>query len=150
MFVQGQKPCFVVPGTLHRQFREFLHGLGYKAHTGPRTTRQGEIHAWVMPIGFGRQIHVQEELLSSGNVAIYAHTEPAGYGPSHLVSAVRDKASFQGGSRRLRNDIRSACSELKFEFKHFGPVYKSHKSSASCAPKKSLTSKTLSRKQARS
>lgn len=139
-FVQGKRPCFVVPAHLHKNFRNILIRAGYTPHNGPRTTRPNEICAWIIPIGFGRQVHVQEELRTNGDVAVFAHTEPEGYGLRHFVSAVRDKASFQGGSRKLRNDVRDGCKELKWTFAHFGPVRSSAMSSrtrCSVATKKS-------------
>lgn len=105
-FRQGISPCVVIPRRLHRVFRGDLLSLGYRFHSGPRTTRDGEIQAWVAGIGRDRQVHVQEVRLDNGDVAVYAHTEPEGYGLDHLVSALLDEASFAGGSRVLKNDLR--------------------------------------------
>lgn len=106
-FKLGVKACLVVPKRLHRQFRGDLLALGYTFHTGPRTTREGEIHAWVAGIGRSRQVHVQEVRLENGDVAVFAHTEPKGFGLDHLLSAVLDEASFPGGAKVLKNDLRS-------------------------------------------
>ena len=106
-FKQGIKPCLVVPKRLHRRFRGDLLAQGYEFHTGPRTTRDGEIQAWVASINGGRQVHVQEVRLDDGDIAVFAHTEPEGCGLDHLIAAVLDEASFSGGARVLRNDLRS-------------------------------------------
>jgi hypothetical protein len=111
-FKQGVKPCLRVPKHLHRTFRGDLFALGYKPHTGPRSRRAGEIQAWVAPIGRGRQVHVQEERLRDGSVAVFAHTEPEGYGLDHLMAALFDEASFPGGARALRTDLRSRGWEV--------------------------------------
>lgn len=111
-FKQGIRPCVIVPRRLHRAFRGDLLSLGYRFHTGPRTTRDSEIQAWVAGIGRGRQVHVQEVRLDDGDIAVYAHTEPEGYGLDHLVSAVLDEASFAGGARVLRSDLRSRGWDL--------------------------------------
>jgi len=37
---------------------------------------------------------------------VYAHTEPEGIGVAHAISAITDGASFQGGSRALKSDLR--------------------------------------------
>jgi hypothetical protein len=37
---------------------------------------------------------------------VFAHTEPEGYGLDHLVSAMLDGASFSGGAKVLKNDLR--------------------------------------------
>lgn len=105
-FKQGVSPCLIVPKRERRKFRGTLFSLGYQPHTGPRTQRDGEIQAWVAPIGRGRQIHVQEELLRDGSIAVFAHTEPEGYGLDHFIAAVLDKASYSGGARALRSDLR--------------------------------------------
>ena len=75
-------------------------------HDGPRTTRDGEVQAWVGSIRGGRQIHVQEVRRRDGSIAVFAHTEPEGYGLDHLVAAVLDRASFSGGAKVLLNDLR--------------------------------------------
>ena len=106
-FKQGVHACLVVPKHRHRKFRGDLLALGYTFHAGPRTTREGEIQAWVAGIGRGRQVHVQEVRLEDGDVAVFAHTEPQGYGLDHLISAVLDEASFSGGAKVLKNDLRS-------------------------------------------
>ena len=106
-FKQGVQPCVVVPKRRHREFRGILLTLGYTFHTGPRTTRDGEIQAWVAGIGWGRQVHLQEIRLDNGDVAVFAHTEPEGYGLDHLISAVLDQVSFSGGAKVLKNDLRS-------------------------------------------
>ena len=106
MFIQGKQPCLIIPKRLHKAFQHALTGLGYESHDGPRWKRDGETQTWVVALGNGRQIHVQEEELSNGNVAVFAHTEPAGFGPRHLASALRDEASFSGGSKALKADLR--------------------------------------------
>jgi len=106
-FKQGVTPCLVISKKARSTFRGDLFSLGYRPHTGPRTRRRGETQAWVAPLPRGRQIHVQEERLDDGDVAIFAHTEPAGYGLTHLLAAVLDKASYSGGARALLTDLRS-------------------------------------------
>jgi hypothetical protein len=105
-FKQGVQPCLVVPKRLHKQFRGDLLALGYQLHTGPRTTRDGEVQAWVAGIDRGRQVHIQEVRLDNGDIAVFAHTEPEGYGLDHLISAMLDGASFSGGAKVLKNDLR--------------------------------------------
>lgn len=106
-FKQGRRPSVVIEPREHREFQDDLRDAGYKPHKGPRIERDGEIRAWVAPVGNGeRHVHVQEVRRRNGDVAVYAHTEPAGVGPSHAVSAVTDGASYQGGSRVLREDLR--------------------------------------------
>jgi hypothetical protein len=106
MFKQGSKPVVTIEKDERKTFRGDLFASGYKPHTGPRTQRDGEIQAWVKPIGRGRQVHVQEELRDDGGIDVFAHTEPEGYGPDHLVAAVLDEASFSGGSKVLRGDLK--------------------------------------------
>lgn len=106
-FKQGRRAAINVPKKGRSKFRGDLFATGYKAHTGARTRRDGEIQAWVKPIGRGRQVHVQEELLDDGSIDVFAHTEPEGEGLDHLVSAVFDQASFSGGAKVLLNDLRT-------------------------------------------
>lgn len=106
-FKQGIEPVVVVAKDSRRVFRGDLFATGYRPHTGPRTTRDGEIQAWLKLIGSGRQVHVQEELLEDGSIAVFAHTEPAGAGIDHLFAAVFDRASYSGGARVLLADLRS-------------------------------------------
>lgn len=107
-FIQGRRPPLILESAAeHKRFRGALFALGYRLHGGPRTTRDGEIQAWVAPIGRGRQVHVQEVRQRDGTIAVYAHTEPEGCGLNHLISAVLDQASFSGGARVLLNDLRS-------------------------------------------
>ncbi len=55
-FKQGRKPALVLRDKAEqKKFRGALLSAGYKFHTGPRTTRDGEIQAWVALIGRGRQ-----------------------------------------------------------------------------------------------
>jgi len=105
-FKQGNRPTINVPKQSRSRFREDLLATGYKPHTGPRTTRDGEIQAWVKPIGRGRQVHVQEELLDDGSIDVFSHTEPEGHGLDHLLAAVLDEASYSGGAKVLRGDLR--------------------------------------------
>lgn len=106
-FKQGRRPCLVIRKGRNKKFRGALLSAGYTFHRDLRTKRDGEIQAWVRPIGRDRQVHVQEVRRRNGNVAIYAHTEPEGETLDHLVSAVLDQASFQGGAKVLLNDLRS-------------------------------------------
>lgn len=106
-FKQGVKPALAVSKRSRSVFRGDLFATGYRPHTGVRTQRDGEIQAWVKPIGRGRQIHVQEELLDDGSICVYAHTEPEGEGLDHLIAAIFDRASFSGGARVLLGDLRS-------------------------------------------
>lgn len=107
-FKQGRKPALVLrTATERKKFRGALLSAGYEFHSGPRTTRDGEQQAWVADIGRGRQVHVQEVKRRNGTVAVFAHTEPAGYGLHHLVSALTDGASYSGGSRVLKADLRA-------------------------------------------
>ena len=103
---QGRKPCVVVGARDHRRLRGTLLNMGYQFHRGLRSRRPGEIEAWLADIGRGRQVHVQEVKRRNGGIAIYAHTEPASGTMAHAVSALLDGASFQGGSRVLRADLR--------------------------------------------
>jgi hypothetical protein len=111
-FKQGKKEIAIIEKDERKEFRGDLFATGYKPHTGPRTQREGEIQAWVKPIGRGRQVHVQEELQGDGSIKVYAHTEPAGYGLDHLVAAVLDEASFSGGGKVLRGDLRKRGRKL--------------------------------------
>jgi hypothetical protein len=104
---QGVRPVLIVPKGSRRVFRGDLLATGYKPHTGPRSKREGEIQAWVKFIGRSRQVHAQEELLDDGDVAVFAHSEPAGTGLDHFIAAMLDRASFSGGARVLRADLRS-------------------------------------------
>ena len=106
-FKQGVKPCLVLPKGDQSKFRARLRSLGYKVHQGLRTTRKDEIRAWVRAIRQGRQVHVQEEKLDNGDIAVYAHTEPEGQTLDHLLSALFDEASFQGGAKVLLRDLES-------------------------------------------
>jgi hypothetical protein len=105
-FKQGRRPCLVLSPDLHRSFRGTLLKSGYTFHTGPRTTRSGEIQAWVAPLPNGRQVHVQEVRRRNGNIAVFAHTEPEGYGLAHGIAAFFDRASYSGGGRALKADLR--------------------------------------------
>lgn len=105
-FKQGRKPSVIIDPEDHRSFRGALLASGYKPHTGPRVRRKDEIQAWVAPLPGGRQVHVQEVRTRNGDIAVYAHTEPEGAGLSHAISAITDRASFQGGSRALKSDLR--------------------------------------------
>jgi hypothetical protein len=104
---QGVQPVLIVAKDSRRVFRGDLLATGYKPHTGPRSKRDGEIQAWVKLIGRGRQVHAQEELLDDGSTAVFAHSEPAGVGLDHFFAAILDRASFSGGARVLRGDLRS-------------------------------------------
>jgi hypothetical protein len=106
-FKQGMRPVINVPKISRQTFRGDLFATGYKPHTGLRTKRDGEIQAWVKPIGRGRQVHVQEELLDDDSIDVFAHTEPEGQSLEHLVAAVFDQASYSGGAKVLRSDLRS-------------------------------------------
>lgn len=106
-FKQGRRPCLVLERNEHREFRGDLFALGYRLHDGARTTRRGEIQAWVGAVRGGRQVHVQEVRRHDGRVAVFAHTEPEGYGLDHLVAAILDRASFSGGAKVLLNDLRA-------------------------------------------
>ena len=105
-FKQGRSPCLVVSRSDHKTFRGDLFAAGYKPHTGPRTKRKGEIQAWVAPLPRGRQVHVQEVRRRDGDIAVYAHSEPEGYGLAHAFAALFDRASFSGGARALKEDLR--------------------------------------------
>lgn len=111
-FKQGKRPTVTIDAEEHRAFRKDLERAGYRPHAKPRVARDGEIGAWVVPIAGGRQVHVQEVRRGDGDVDVYAHTEPAGVGPKHAVSAVADRASFSGGARVLREDLRRAGWEF--------------------------------------
>jgi hypothetical protein len=106
-FKQGRRPCLVLEKKEHRSFRGALFSLGYQLHDGPRTTRDGEVQAWVGSIRGGRQVHVQEVRRRDGTIAVFAHTEPEGHGLDHLVAAILDRASFSGGAKVLLNDLRA-------------------------------------------
>jgi len=106
-FKQGKRPTLTIPSATIPAFRAILVLVGYTIHRGPRSKRKGETLAWVIRFPKGRQVHVQEQELPNGDLLIFAHTEPAGYGYRHLKAAVRDEASYSGGARRLRNDLRS-------------------------------------------
>lgn len=95
-FKQGRHPCLVLQKKDHRRFRGALFPLGYQLHDGPRTTRDGEVQAWVGSIRGRRQVQVQEVRRRDGTVAVFAHTEPEGYGLDHLVAAVLDRAELLG------------------------------------------------------
>lgn len=112
MFKKGIKPCAVVPSSAVRALRRDLRAAGYQVHEGPRTTRAGEIRAWLRLLGEGRQVHVQEVALEGGDVALFAHTEPEGWGLRHLVAAVLDQVSFQAGARVLKRDLRAMGWDL--------------------------------------
>jgi hypothetical protein len=105
-FKQGRRPCLVLEREDVRSFRGALLALGYRFHAGLRSTRRGETQAWLADIGRGRQAHVQEARRSDGRVAVFAHTEPAGVGLRHAISAALDRASFSGGARVLLRDLR--------------------------------------------
>lgn len=111
-FKQGVRPTIIVSREDRRTFRGDLFATGYRPHNGARTRRDDEIQAWVKPIGRGRQVHVQEELLDDGSVAVFAHTEPEGETFAHLVAAIFDQASYSGGARALRADLRSRGWDL--------------------------------------
>lgn len=106
-FKQGVRSAISVPKKSRSTFRGDLLASGYKPHAGARTRRDGEIQAWIKPIGRGRQVHVQEELLDDGSIAVFAHTEPEGEGLDHLIAAVFDQASYSGGAKVLLGDLRS-------------------------------------------
>jgi len=105
-FKQGKRPCLVLDASDVRGFRGTLLSKGYKPHTGLRTIRAREQQAWVAPVGRDRQVHVQEVRRANGRIAVFAHTEPAGYGLRHAVAAILDRASFSGGARVLLRDLR--------------------------------------------
>jgi hypothetical protein len=104
-FKQGVRPAFRVAPEDQREFRADLRAQGYKPHRGARVRRDGEIGAWTAPLPDHRQVHVQEVREADG-IAVYAHTEPAGAGAKHGLSALTDKASFSAGARVLRADLR--------------------------------------------
>jgi hypothetical protein len=106
-FKQGKRPTLRIPSAKTHAFRAVLLVVGYRVHRGLRTKRKGELMAWLIRLPKGRQVHVQEEELPNGDILVFAHTEPAGYGLKHLKAALRDRVSYSGGARRLRNDLRS-------------------------------------------
>jgi len=106
-FKQGKCAAITVSKKSRTTFRGDLFATGYKPHTGARTQRVGEIQAWVRPIGRGRQVHVQEELLRDGSIDVFAHTEPEGQGLDHLFAAVFDRVSYSGGAKVLLGDLRA-------------------------------------------
>ena len=95
------------------RFRETLRRLGYSVHRGPRAARQRELEAWVAVVDRSEQIHVQTERGAGEYVAVYAHTEPAGYGLAHVLAAVLDSADFRRGARVLLRDLSSAGWEVE-------------------------------------
>lgn len=106
-FKQGEKPALTFAKSKCSRFRGDLFACGYRLHTGPRIQRNGEIQAWIVDIGRGRQVHVQEVRRADGRVDVYAHTEPRGIGLAHALCAVFDCASYQGGARALKSDLRA-------------------------------------------
>ena len=104
-FKQGRRPTVVVSREHRRAFRGALLASGYEPHGGARVQREGEVQAWRAELPGGRQVHVQEVETEGGDVEVFAHTEPAG-GLGHAVSALTDGASYSGGARVLRADLR--------------------------------------------
>jgi hypothetical protein len=110
-FKQGVEPCVVVDRRHLRKFRGVLLSSDYKPHTGLKYRRDGEVQAWIRPIGRGRQVHVQEVRGRGGEIEVYAHTEPA-TAVEHAFSAILDGASFSGGAKALLNDLRDKGCDL--------------------------------------
>jgi len=53
-----------------------------------------------------RQNHVQLVVVpEEDGLAVFAHTEPYGYGWKHLVSAVCDRANYGAGAAMLLRDV---------------------------------------------
>ena len=118
MFLAGRQPALVVAAAAYPALAQRLERRGYERHEGPRIRRGRELEAWKRDIGAGRQIHVQALLarptkraprsrkaLRGARIELYAHTEPAGYGPRHLWAALTDRVSYQHGARILRADL---------------------------------------------
>jgi len=118
MFLAGRTPAVIVAAAAYPALAQRLEARGYERHTGPRIVRSRELEAWRRDIGEGRQIHVQAMLarppkgrrkgpkaLRGARIELYAHTEPAGYGPRHLWAALTGRVSYQHGARMLRADL---------------------------------------------
>lgn len=116
MLKQQRKATLYVPRQQLGLFRLKLQQAGYEGHDGPKSRRGGEVlalrAAFVGQDGL-RQNHVQ--VVDRGDVlAVYAHTEPhTARLFDHALSAVTDRASFSGGSRMLRNDLRAVGFSAK-------------------------------------
>ncbi len=107
-FVQGKKPALTLTARRFERFRVTIEALGYAPPTGPHVRRAGEFAAWILPLADRRQVHVQAAHGRNGVVDVFAHTEPAGYGLRHTLSALRDQHNFSAGSRTLRGHLRKA------------------------------------------
>lgn len=107
-FQQGIRPCLMLATASDwRGLCQALQEAGYRVHRGPRTTRAGERRAWLREFGRGRQVHVQAARETPGGPTyVFAHTEPAGTGLDHAVSALLGQASYQAGARVLLADLR--------------------------------------------
>lgn len=117
MFLAGRTPAVVVAAAAYPALVQRLEARGYERHGGPRIVRSRELEAFRRDIGEGRQIHVQAMLartrgrrkgsrtLRGARIELYAHTEPAGYGPRHLWAALTGRVSYQHGARMLRADL---------------------------------------------
>lgn len=115
MFKQQKRAAGYLPYQSFNTLAAALKRAGYERHSGPRVERDREIAAfrrtYDSPQGL-RQNHVQ--VAEHGNtIAIYGHTEPhTDEFIDHAISAIFDGASFQGGSKMLKNDLAEQGLEL--------------------------------------
>jgi len=114
-FIQGKRPAITLhdPKDLIR-LTEALCAAGYEKHGGLRITRRGELltfrKRYLVSGDVKQQNHVQVVAMVSPkgreSIGVFGHTEPYGYGISHLISAVRDGANFSAGALMLRKDLK--------------------------------------------
>jgi hypothetical protein len=112
-FVQGKTPAIIIPQTRIVEAVDALHCVGYTRHRGLRWTRENEVYtlrkSWsdyaAKTCNRRMQNHVQIVACDDG-LHVFAHTEPAGYGLEHAVSAIMDKADFLVGSKILVSDLK--------------------------------------------
>lgn len=116
MFKQQSKAAGYIPRQQLGLLKLKLQQAGYEDHDGPKYRRDGELLAFRATFDGSdglRQNHVQ--VVDRGEVlAVYAHTEPhTERFIEHAISALHDKASFSGGSKMLRNDLKAVGLNLR-------------------------------------
>jgi hypothetical protein len=110
-FIQGKTPAIIIPQTRIVEAVDALHCVGYTRHRGLRWTRENEVYTlrrtWKGEKKAQMQNHVQIVACDDG-LHVFAHTEPAGYGLEHAVSAIMDRADYGKGSITLLGDLKKS------------------------------------------
>jgi hypothetical protein len=115
MFKQQSKAAGYLPYQAFNTLAVALRRAGYEGHTGPKVQRDREVAAFRKTFESARGLRQNHVQIAENNntLAIYAHTEPhTDELVDHAISAIFDGASFQGGSKMLKNDLAAEGVEL--------------------------------------